>query len=164
MARSRRSRARRRAASSRRSTTPTSAPVTIADVTADRDLLGLAQQVAAIAEGADEAPIRQALEALAAAFAHDGPTARRFFEAWLARTEASALAVAWAREQLRLALEDLVAREAKHGRVRTDVPAATLAWMLLAGAEAMAHEPPGDAAVRIDALLAVIAPAARTIA
>jgi hypothetical protein len=72
--------------------------------------------------------------------------------------KARRLAVAWAREQVRLALEEVIARAAAEGRARSDLPADTLAWILLAAADALIYEPADAAADRILALRALLAP------
>lgn len=48
---------------------------------------------------------------------------------------------AWAREQACLALADLIERAARVGAARRDVSPPLLAWLLLAAADALAHEP-----------------------
>lgn len=119
-------------------------------------MLGVARDVAAL--GAERgSTLRDALGLVARAFA-DGVLARARFEAFLTRAsdEAPALALAWAREQLRLALQELVEREVKAGHVRDDVPAEPLSWVLLAGCEALAHEAPGDADARVESLLLLV--------
>jgi hypothetical protein len=63
------------------------------------------------------------------------------------------LALAWAREQVRLGIEEILVRESGAGRVRRDLPLDALAWLALAGCEAAAHEPPGAAADRFALLL-----------
>jgi hypothetical protein len=124
---------------------------------AEADLLRLAREISAIAQVRDpaKAGVRAALALLARAYT-EGPLPRALFHAWLHRSvdESAALALAWAREQLRLALEEVIDQEAPRGRARTDVPAATLAWMLLAACEAMAHEPAGSVDDRLETLVA----------
>lgn len=127
---------------------------------AERELLRLAREVAAFGRQ-DPHDLGRALALVARACADATLTIARL-AAWLEaqRDESRALALGWAREQLRLALEDLVTRETGAGRVRTDVSAATLSRLLLASCEAMVHEPPGELSERIEALLHVARPAA----
>ena len=61
------------------------------------------------------------------------------------------LALAWAREQVRLALEERLIRAPARGAAAADP--ATRAWLLLAAAESIAHEPPAAVADRLRALL-----------
>lgn len=127
----------------------------------DAPLLVLARAIAEL--HASEAPSRldAALERLALAYGEEGAAAAALFDTWLRRRrdgrreKTRTLALAWAREQVRLALEELLEQEAVRGRVRSDVGADGLAWMLLAGCEALAHEPAGGAPERIRLLLAV---------
>jgi len=74
------------------------------------------------------------------------------------REKSRALALAWAREQVRLALGDLLERA---GATRSDVPTDMLAWLALAAGEALAHEPAEAVPDRLAALIAFIRPAAR---
>jgi hypothetical protein len=78
---------------------------------------------------------------------------RAVAQAWLKSRgdKIGALALAWARERLRLTLEELLAREP----ARSTLPgsAAARAWLILAACEAMALEPPAAAADRLRTLL-----------
>jgi nuclear transport factor 2 (NTF2) superfamily protein len=109
-----------------------------------------ARDVAALAERGGS--LREGLARVAVALTDPGLRRGRL-EALIERDETRSLALAWAREQIRLALEELLARHADRGTVRRDVPRAALAWALLAGCEAIALEPTGDADERIDALV-----------
>ena len=126
---------------------------------ADAPLLRLARSIAALCDSTTASPLETALEQLAAAYGHGGDVPAALYEAWLQRhrngrpDKTRALALAWAREQVRLALQELLEAEARRGRVRSDLGAETLAWVLLAGCEALAHEPPGAAPERIRVLL-----------
>jgi hypothetical protein len=112
-------------------------------------LLALARDVARLA--ASGASLRDGLAMVVAACTE--PKLRRArLAALLNADESRSLALAWAREQLRVALEELLTRP-QGIALRRDVPAEALSWFLLAGCEAIAHEPPGDADERIDALL-----------
>ncbi|OGK89644.1 MAG: hypothetical protein A2W08_13455 [Candidatus Rokubacteria bacterium RBG_16_73_20] len=75
--------------------------------------------------------------------------------AWLeSRSDkTAALALGWAREQVRLALEELVARAPRGARGRVDAPPEAVAWLLLAACEAIGCEPPAAAADRTRTLL-----------
>ena len=53
-----------------------------------------------------------------------------------------ALAAAWAHEQARLAMQEILDREAQRGALRSDLPRPLLAWLLIAAQDALAHEPP----------------------
>ncbi len=74
---------------------------------------------------------------------------------------ARALALGWAREQARLALADVFERGANAGAVRADLPAETLAWLVLAAAEAVAREPADAAPDRLHAIAAFVRPPTR---
>ena len=70
--------------------------------------------------------------------------------AWLAGRgdKTATLALAWAREQVRMALEEILARS----RPAVGLSADTHAWVLLAACEALAHEPPAAVPDRLRAL------------
>src|SRR6266403_673047 len=79
---------------------------------------------------------------------------REVYGAWIKsrREKTTTLALSWAREQLRLSLEETIARSPRirpAGGLRPD----TLAWLLLAACEAIAHEPPSAIADRIRIVL-----------
>jgi hypothetical protein len=120
-------------------------------VEAETRLLGLSRDLAAVERGAGT--LAGALRAIAAAHAPDAPTPRAVYTAWLASRgdKTGALALAWAREQLRLALQELIERAPRRGRV--DTAPDTLAWLLLAACESLAHEPPSAVDDRVRALL-----------
>lgn len=128
---------------------------------ADSGLLELAKSVDALARDPAEASVLpQALARLEAAYGRHAELPRALAERWLSTRgdKAAALALAWAREQLRLALLAVIQREAARGRVRADLAPETAAWLLLAGGEAMAHEPPGAAPDRTAMLLELLRP------
>jgi hypothetical protein len=139
-----RSRKRRRA---RRTTRATPAPSE-----AERRLLALARELAGL--GRDALP--RALRALALAYAPDAPLPRAIARAFLQTRgdKTRALALAWAREQVRLALQELLEATPPSARGMASSPD-TLAWLLLAGAEALAKEPPAAVSDRLKALAAV---------
>ena len=100
------------------------------------------------------APLDQALRRIADAFAPGAELPREVFNAWIKtrREKTASLALSWAREQLRLSLEETIARPP---RARTSLGLApdTLAWLLLAACEAIAHEPPSAVPDRVRAVL-----------
>jgi hypothetical protein len=127
---------------------------------AEMRLLELAQEIAALARGDGPAELSRALTTLAAAYAPSAPLPHLVFHAWVrSRNDKTAtLALAWAREQVRLGLQEVVERALKTGRGRVDVEPETIAWLLLAGCEALAQEPPSAVADRLRALLQLIGP------
>jgi len=100
------------------------------------------------------APLDRALRAIADAFAPGAELPREVFNAWIkARHEKTAsLALSWAREQLRLSLEETITRSPK-GRPTLGLAPDALAWLLLAACEAIAHEPPSAVADRVRTVL-----------
>ena len=70
------------------------------------------------------------------------------------RHESASLALSWAREQLRLSLEETITRSPK-GRPTLGLAPDALAWLLLAACEAIAHEPPSAVADRVRTVLAL---------
>jgi len=79
---------------------------------------------------------------------------REVFNAWIKtrREKTASLALSWAREQLRLSLEETIARS-PGGRASLGLAPDTLAWLLLAACEAIAHEPPSAVPDRVRAVL-----------
>lgn len=63
------------------------------------------------------------------------------------------LARAWAREQVRLALLEILERARARRLLRADGDAETLAWLWLAACEALPHEPPDAVPDRVHALV-----------
>ncbi|HEX3177491.1 MAG TPA: hypothetical protein VHZ49_12495 [Methylomirabilota bacterium] len=125
---------------------------------AERGLLALARELEGW--GADALP--RAVRALAIAYAPDAQLPRAVHRAWLGTREdkTAALALAWAREQLRLALQAVIEATPPSARGELRVPADTLAWLLLAGSESLAHEPASAAPDRLRLLLQLIGEAA----
>jgi hypothetical protein len=117
---------------------------------AETRLLDLAGALAAL-PGAGAVPA--ALRALAAAYAPGALLPQALARAWLAShgDKTALLALAWARERLRLSLEELLARTPPRGTL-PGAPA-TRAWLILAACEAIALEPPSAATDRLRALL-----------
>jgi hypothetical protein len=110
-------------------------------------LLSLAKDLAG-------APLDRALCQLADAFAPNADLPREVYGAWIkSRHEKTAtLALSWAREQVRLSLEETITRSPRNRRTPALAPD-TLAWLLLAACEAIAHEPPSAVADRVRAVL-----------
>lgn len=96
-----------------------------------------------------------------AAYGPETPLAAALREDWLrGRGDKSAgLALGWAREQVRLALAETLARARDARLVRRDTDVETLAWLWLAACEALAHEVPGAAQDRVQAFGAFLAAA-----
>lgn len=104
------------------------------------------------------ADLHAIIETLAAAYGPEAPLAVALRRDWLhGRGDKSArLALGWAREQLRLAIADVVTHAAHAGLVSARTDADTLAWLWLAGCEALAHEPASAVADRVHALVALL--------
>jgi hypothetical protein len=151
MARARKRAVRRRPKRRTPSRRATSAPRVAAPSDAERRLLDLAREMEGL--GADALP--GAIRALAAAYAPDGALPAAVQRAWLAARsdKTAALALAWAREQLRLGLQGVIEATPPSARGVLGLPAETLAWLLLAACESLAHEPPSAAADRLRLLL-----------
>jgi hypothetical protein len=117
---------------------------------AETRLLELAGELAALP--AEEA-LPVALRALAAAYAPAAPLPRAMARAALEsqRDKIKVLSLAWARERVRLALEDVLARAPARGVLPGT--AETRSWLILAAGEAMALEPPSAVADRLRMLL-----------
>ena len=148
----RRRRVSRRSASARPPVTPTVAASTVtAPSEAERQLLVLAREM----EGLGEDALAAAVRTLAAAYAPDSELPAAMHRAWLAaRADKTAThALAWAREQLRLGLQGIIEATPPSARGLLPLPAETLAWLLLAACESLAHEPPSAAADRLRLLL-----------
>jgi hypothetical protein len=127
---------------------------------AERVTLDLARRIATIATEPPPAPtsLRAALTQMTTAYASQATV---FFDAWKrARTDKrAALALGWAREQLRLAVVELLGRDARTGRLRTQVSHDSLAWIIVALGESAVADTT-DAVERIDALTIVLGPSA----
>jgi hypothetical protein len=140
----------RRPAPSRR---PLPAPrrAAVRPAEAERRLLALARELEGL--GADALP--RAIRCVAAAYAPDGDLPAAVQRAWLASRgdKTATLALAWAREQVRLVLYELIAATPPSARGTLPLPADTLAWLILAACESLAHEPPAAAADRLRLLL-----------
>jgi hypothetical protein len=113
---------------------------------AETRLLRLAGAIAGL-------PVDAAIRTLAAAYAPDAPLPRAVAQGWLRSRDdkTAALALGWARENVRLALEETLARAP--GRGALPGSAETRSWLVLAACEAIALEPREAAADRLRALL-----------
>jgi hypothetical protein len=117
---------------------------------AERRLLTLARELSTL--GAD--PLPRALDLLAAAYGPEAPLPCAVQRAWLAGrgNKTSVLALAWAREQVRLALEEIIDAASAGRRGALAVSSDIEAWIVLAACEALAHEPPSAVPDRVRAL------------
>jgi hypothetical protein len=117
---------------------------------AEMRLLQLAGELAAV-PAIDAVPA--ALRALAAAYAPGAALPRATAQAWLQSQgdKVAVLALAWARERVRLTLEELLDRTPVRGALSGSVE--TRSWLILAACEAMALEPPSAVADRLRTLL-----------
>lgn len=118
---------------------------------AETRLLGLAAEIAALPPvGAVEA----ALRALVVAYAPGAPLPRALARGWLASqgNKTALLALSWARERLRLALEELLVHRATTPGALPGSPE-TRSRLILAACEAVALEPPSAVADRLRTLL-----------
>jgi hypothetical protein len=152
MARARKRAARRRRRPRRSAfARPPVTPTVAVPSEAERRLLALAREMESLGEDALMAAVRT----LAAAYAPDGELPAAMHRAWLAaRADKTAtLALVWAREQLRLGLQGIIEATPPSARGMIPLPADTLAWLLLAACESLAHEPPSAAADRLRLLL-----------
>ncbi len=118
---------------------------------AEQRLLALAPDIARL-------PLPAALEKLAAAWGPGAPLPEHMARAWLKSRgdKTAALALAWAREQLRLSLQEIVEALPPDRRGRIGAAPDLLAWILLAACEALAHEPPQAVTERVIALLDLV--------
>ena len=123
---------------------------------AERRLLALALELSAL-EG-DALP--RALDLLADAYGPEAPLPSALHQAWLAGrgNKTAILALAWAREQVRLALEEILGAAPLGTRASLGVPAETRAWIVLAACEALAHEPASAVPDRVRALAELTRP------
>ncbi len=116
---------------------------------AETRLLELAGELATLPPGAVPAALRD----LAAAYAPGAPLPRAMARACLQShgDKGAVLALAWARERVRLTLEELLARTPTRGALPGG--AETRSWLILAACEAMALEPLSAVPDRLRALL-----------
>jgi hypothetical protein len=122
-------------------------------------LLGLARDIASRAAALEHrADVDTIVVTLLSAYAPDAPLAIALREDWLrSRNDKTArLALAWAREQLRLALSEVLQRARATRSMRNAGDVETLAWLWLAACEALAHEPTSAVSDRAHALVAFL--------
>jgi hypothetical protein len=117
---------------------------------AETRLLALAGELAALPAAGG---VPAALRSLAAAYGPGSPLPRAMAQAALASRgdKTATLALAWARERLRLALEDVLGRAPGRGPLPGSPE--TRSRLNLAACEAMALEPPSAVADRLRMLL-----------
>jgi hypothetical protein len=123
---------------------------------AEAALLELARSLGAGAPESDA--VTAMLSRLEQAFAPGAPLPRQLAHAWL-RTrgdKTGALALGWAREQVRRALADVLLRQDPPAGGRGRGLADLTAWLLLAVAEAEAHEPGGAVGDRLRMVLELV--------
>jgi hypothetical protein len=120
---------------------------------AETALLTLARTLTAVtaSERSPRAAVTTALDVLGVAFEAGARLPRALAQARTTglRDEACALAIGWAREQLRLSLGEILEGAAAAGAVQVTLPAESLAWLVLAACEALADEPPQAAPDRL---------------
>jgi hypothetical protein len=117
---------------------------------AETRLLALAGELATLSP---PGAVSGALRTMAAAYAPGAPLPRAIARAWLGSQgdKNALLALAWARERVRLTLEELLTREPARGALPGSPE--TRARLNLAACEAIALEPPAAVADRLRALL-----------
>ena len=118
-------------------------------------LLALARELSTREPAAPgHADLGKIVNVLARAYAPDAPLAKALRQDWLKAHDdkTAALAFSWAREQVRLALVDVLRRAGGARAADTD----TTAWLWLAACEALAHEPPSAVSDRAHALAAFL--------
>jgi len=95
---------------------------------------------------------------LATTYAPDAPLATALRDDWLRGhgDKTARLALAWAREQVRLAVAEVLQHARAKRTLRPDGDVDTLAWLLLAACEALAHEPASAVSDRTQALVAFL--------
>ena len=140
----------------RRRATRAAPPAPPQPTEAERRLLALARELSTL-EG-DALP--RALDLLAEAYGPEAPLPSALHQAWLAGrgNKTAVLALAWAREQVRLALEEILGGAPLGARASLGVPAETRAWIVLAACEALAHEPASAVPDRVRALAELTRP------
>lgn len=134
-------------------------PARAATGSAEALLLALARDLTARAAHLTRAAdLRAVVDALAAAYGPESPLAAAMRKDWLrGRSDKNVrLALGWAREQVRLAMVDVVQRAAWASLVSAHPNAETLAWLSLACCEALAYEPASAVGDRVQALSALL--------
>jgi hypothetical protein len=123
-------------------------------------LLELAKELAVLARDVEPArALSMPLQRLADAYGPSESLPHEVYRAWVRSRgdKTAALALSWAREQVRLGLQDVVER-AKGAKSRVELDSETFAWLLLAGCEAISQEPPSAVPDRVRALTQLIGP------
>ena len=121
-------------------------------------LLELAKDLVELTRDAEPArALSLPLQKLAAAYGPSESLPHEVFRAWVRsrNDKTAALALSWAREQVRLGLQEVVER-ARGARSRVELDSETFAWLLLAACEAIAQEPPSAVPDRVRALTQLI--------
>lgn len=120
---------------------------------AERRLLALAQSVGTAV--GDAGGLSTALRTLTAEYSAEAALPRAMSGAWLGsrKDKTAALALAWAREQVRVALRDVLERSRARSALAVDTD--TLSWLLLAACEALAYEPMSAVADRVRVLFEI---------
>jgi hypothetical protein len=121
-------------------------------------LLELAKELVELTRDAEPArALSLPLQKLAAAYGPSESLPHEVFRAWVRsrNDKTAALALSWAREQVRLGLQEIVER-ARGARSRVELDSETFAWLLLAACEAIAQEPPSAVPDRVRALTQLI--------
>jgi hypothetical protein len=122
--------------------------------TAETLLLDLARTLAKHGI-ADAAELTAAVDVMAEAYTPDAPLvlALRADARAAADDKNARLALGWAREQVRVALVEILHRARAVGVVPPGRDVETLAWLWLAACEALAHELPSAVPDRVHALV-----------
>ena len=117
-------------------------------ILAETRLLALARDIAHL-------PLPAAIDRLAAAWAPNAPLPGELAAAWTRShgDKTAALALAYAREQVRFSLQEIVEALPSAKRDGSGAAAETLAWIMLAACEALAHEAPTAVPDRVRAIL-----------
>ena len=126
---------------------------------AEAGLLELARALAAIPTASGEGDgLARALDLLDRAFGPSSLLPRQLAQAWLQTLgdKTGALALGWAREQVRRALAEVVDAVSPEAGREPAVPADTAAWLLLAAAEGESHEVGGTVSDRLGAVCALL--------
>lgn len=121
-------------------------------------LLELAKELVELTRDVEPArALSLPLQKLADAYGPSESLPHVVFRAWVrSRSDkTAALALSWAREQVRLGLQEVVER-AKGAKSRVELDSETFAWLLLAACEAIAQEPPSAVPDRVRALTQLI--------
>jgi hypothetical protein len=123
-------------------------------LTAETLLLDLARTLTA-PELAKADDLAAAVGMTVTAYAPDGALAAALRADWprVTADKTAGLAFAWAREQVRVALAEILQRARDARRLRAGGAVDTLAWLWLAACEALAYEPPSAVPDRVHALV-----------